>query len=75
VKPLLDLKDYAFVTVGIIGSGLVLSTIAGWFLDPGIMLKEIVRDRKMEKLFLLIIRYFISFVLLINLMARVIKPD
>jgi len=74
-KPLLDLKDFAFGTVGIIASGLVLSIIAGWFLDPGIIFKEIKGGRKMEKLFLLIIRYFIPFVLLINLMARVIKPE
>src|SRR4030042_3903044 len=74
-KPLLDLKDFAFGTVGIIVSGLVLSIIAGWFLDPGIIFKEIKGDRKMQKVFLIIIRFFIPLILFTNLIARVIKPD
>ena len=74
-KPLLDLKDFAFGTVGIIAAGLVLSIIAGWFLDPGIIFKEIKVGRRMQNLFLFIIKFFIPFVLLINLVSRVIKPD
>jgi len=74
-KPLLDLKDFAFGTVGIIASGLVLSIIAGWFLDPGIIFKEIKGGRRIQKLFLIIIRFFIPLILFINLIARVMKAD
>lgn len=74
-EPLLDLKDFVFGTVGIIAAGLVLSVIAGWFLDPGIIFKEIKMGRRMQKLFLFIIKFFIPFVLLVNLVSRVIRPD
>lgn len=73
--PLLDLKDFAFGTIGIIAAGFILSTIAGWFLDPVILFKEMEGSRRMQRFFLLIIRYFIPFILLLNLMARVMKPD
>lgn len=74
-KPLLDLNDFAFGTVGIIAAGLVLSITVGWFLDLGIIFKEIEVGRRMQKLFLFVIKFFIPFVLLINLVSRVIKPD
>lgn len=73
--PLLDLKDFAFGTIGIVAAGFILSTLAGWFLDPDIIYKEIKGGRRIQKMFLLIIRYLIPFVLFINLVARVMKPD
>lgn len=71
--PLLDLKDFAFGTIGIIAAGLVLSIIAGWYIDEDIIFKQIGGSRWMQRLFMLIIKIFIPLVLFINLMARVIK--
>jgi NSS family neurotransmitter:Na+ symporter len=69
--PLLDIKDFAFGTIGIIVAGLILSIIAGWFLDPSIISKHI-KGRWMQKLFIAIIRFFIPTVLIINLIVRII---
>lgn len=71
--PLLDLKDYAFGTIGITTAGLILSVIAGWFLDPKIIFEKIGGGRKMQRLFILIIRFFIPIILLLNLLTTVIK--
>ncbi|NJD77304.1 MAG: sodium-dependent transporter [Candidatus Methanoperedens sp.] len=71
--PLLDLKEFAFGTIGIITAGLVLSIIAGWFFDQNIIFKQIGGGRWMQKLFILIIKIFIPLILFINLMTRVIK--
>ena len=71
--PLLDIKDFAFGTIGIIAAGLILSIIAGWFIDEDIIFKQIGGSRWMQRLFMLIIKIFIPLILFINLMARVIK--
>ena len=71
--PLLDLKDFAFGTIGIIVAGLVLSIIAGWFIDEDIIFKQIGGSRWIQRLFMLTIKIFIPLVLFINLITRVIK--
>lgn len=72
--PLLDIKDYAFGTIGLIIAGLVLSITAGWFLDKNIIFREIGGSRKMQGLFMLIIKFFIPVILFINLAVRLIQP-
>ncbi|MEM3710209.1 MAG: sodium-dependent transporter [Nitrososphaerales archaeon] len=71
--PFLDLKDYAFGTIGITIAGLILSIIAGWFLDSKIIFEKIGGGKKMQRLFMLIIRFFIPIVLLLNLLTTIIK--
>ncbi len=71
--PLLDIKDFAFGTIGIIAAGLILSIIAGWFIDEEIIFKQIGGSRWMQRLFMLTIKIFIPLILFINLMARVIN--
>jgi len=71
--PLLDLKDFAFGTIGIIAAGLILSIVAGWFLEPEVIFKQIGGSRIKQRLFMLIIKFFIPVILFINLVARVIK--
>ncbi len=71
--PLLDIKDFAFGTIGIISAGLVLTIVAGWYLDHGIISRQIGGSRAMQRLFMLIIKFFIPAILFINLVARVIK--
>lgn len=63
----------AFGTIGIIATGLILSIIAGWFIDEDIIFKHIGGSRLVQRLFMLIIKIFIPLVLFINLIARVIK--
>ncbi|RZN34226.1 MAG: sodium-dependent transporter [Methanophagales archaeon ANME-1-THS] len=70
--PLLDLKDFAFGTIGLIVAGLILSITAGWFLDHQIVFQEIGGSRRMQKLFIGIIKFFIPVILLINLVVRLI---
>ena len=71
--PLLDLKDFAFGTIGIIAAGLVLSIIAGWFIDEEIIFKQIGGSRWMQRLFMFIIKFLIPIILFINLVTRVVK--
>ncbi len=71
--PLLDIKDFAFGTIGIISAGLVLTIVAGWYLDHGIISRQIGGSRSMQRLFILIIKFFIPMILFTNLVARVIK--
>lgn len=71
--PLLDIKDYAFGTIGLIIGGLILSITAGWFLDKNIIFREIGGRREMQELFMLIIKFFIPVILFINLVIRVIR--
>ena len=71
--PLLDINDFAFGTIGIITAGLILSIIAGWFLDRDIIFRELGGGRKMRGLFMTVIKFFIPVILLINLVVRVIK--
>jgi NSS family neurotransmitter:Na+ symporter len=70
-KPLLDIEDFAFGTIGIIITGLILSFVAGWILDPGIIFKEIGGSRKLQLLFIVIIKFFIPLILFINLAIRI----
>ncbi|MCZ7372552.1 MAG: sodium-dependent transporter [Candidatus Methanoperedens sp.] len=71
--PLLDIKDFAFGTIGIISAGLVLTIVAGWYLDHGIISRQIGGSRAMQRVFMLIIKFFIPVILFINLLARVIE--
>ena len=71
--PLLDINDFAFGTIGIIMAGLVLSITAGWFLDREIIFKQIGSGRSMQRLFTLILKFFIPFMLFINLVVRMIR--
>jgi len=70
--PLLDLKDFAFGTIGLILAGLILSITAGWFLDPRIIFKEIGGGRVAQQLFRGIIRFLIPAILLVNLVVRLL---
>ncbi len=63
--PLLDLYDFAFGTIGIIVAGLVLSLVAGWFVDDKVIFKQIGGRRWMHGIFMLIIKFFIPVVLFI----------
>lgn len=74
-KPLLDLKDFAFGTVGIIVSGLVLSVIAGWFLDQGIIIKAVGGNKRAQKLLIFIIKFLIPVILAVTLVAKLIKAE
>jgi NSS family neurotransmitter:Na+ symporter len=68
--PLLDLKDFAFGTVGMTLGALALSVAAGWFVDEAV-LREAVGDRpRLVRLFLAALRFFIPAVLALNLAAR-----
>ncbi|GFO96687.1 sodium:neurotransmitter symporter, partial [groundwater metagenome] len=69
--PLLDIKDLAFGTIGIIAAGLVLSIVAGWFIDPKVIFQQIGGKRWMQGLFIVIIKFFIPFILFINLAMRI----
>ena len=69
--PLLDIKDFAFGTIGIICAGLVLSIVAGWYLDHGIISGQIGGSKAMQRVFMLIIKFFIPVILFINLMIRI----
>ncbi|MDP2845898.1 MAG: hypothetical protein Q8N79_07490, partial [Candidatus Methanoperedens sp.] len=68
-----DIKDFAFGTIGIISAGLVLTIVAGWYLDHGVISRQIGGSRAIQKLFMLIIKFFIPAILFINLVARVVK--
>jgi len=71
-KPIFDLFDFAFGTIGVIIAGLFFSLIAGWFMSPEILVKEIRGYRGKQSLFKFIIRFFIPFILLIILLRRII---
>jgi len=70
--PLLDISDFAFGTIGIIACGLVLSIVAGWFLDHGVISRQIGGGVWTQRLFMLIIKFIIPVVLFVNLVVRVI---
>ncbi|MDP2846365.1 MAG: hypothetical protein Q8N79_09910, partial [Candidatus Methanoperedens sp.] len=56
---------------GIIAAGLVLSIVAGWFIDPKIIFQQIGGKVWMQGLFIIIIKFFIPFILFINLAMRI----
>ncbi|MBU4075377.1 MAG: sodium-dependent transporter [Euryarchaeota archaeon] len=69
--PLLDRMDLAFGTIGIIAAGLVLIIVAGWFIDPKIIFQQIGGRVWMQRLFIIIIKFFIPAILFINLAMRI----
>jgi NSS family neurotransmitter:Na+ symporter len=71
-KPILDLYDFAFGTMGVIVAGLFLSIISGWFISSEILIKEIRGYKGKQILFKFIIRYFIPFILFTIIIARLI---
>jgi len=71
--PLLDIKDFAFGTIGIITAGLILSIVAGWFLDREVISKQIGGGRWVQGLFMIVLKFFIPIVLFVNLVVRVIR--
>jgi NSS family neurotransmitter:Na+ symporter len=73
--PLLDLKDFAFGTIGIVAAGFILSTTAGWFLNPVIIIKEVGGNKRTQKLFIFIIKFLIPVILAVTLVAKVIKTE
>lgn len=71
-KPILDLFDFAFGTIGVIVAGLFLSIVSGWFMSSEILVKEIRGYRGKQSLFKFIIRFFIPVILFIIIISRVI---
>jgi NSS family neurotransmitter:Na+ symporter len=71
--PIFDLFDFAFGTIGVIITGLFFSLIAGWFMSPEILVKEIRGYRGKQSLFKFIIRFFIPFILLVILLRRIFE--
>jgi neurotransmitter:Na+ symporter, NSS family len=71
-QPILDVKDLLFGTIGLIVSGILLSVIVGWFMDPDIITREIGTGRTGGRIFLFLIRIAIPAVLLVNLAIIVI---
>ncbi|KCZ72851.1 SNF family Na+-dependent transporter [Candidatus Methanoperedens nitroreducens] len=70
--PVFDTMDFVFGTLGIIAAGLVLSIIAGWFFDLGIICKDIGCSLRMQRFLMLVIKFFIPVILFVNLVVRVI---
>jgi NSS family neurotransmitter:Na+ symporter len=71
-KPLLDLYDFVFGTMGVIVAGLFLSLVSGWFMSSEILVKEIKGYRGKQTLFKFIIRFFIPFILFTIIITRLI---
>lgn len=71
-KPILELFDFAFGTIGVIVAGLFLSIVSGWFMSSEILVKEIRGYRGKQSLFKFIIRFFIPVILFIIIISRVI---
>lgn len=71
--PLLDISDYVFGTLGLIVAGLLMSIVAGWFMDPGWIFDETGGSERMQRAFRLLIRYAIPLVLLVTLLAQIVR--
>jgi NSS family neurotransmitter:Na+ symporter len=71
--PLLDLKDFAFGTVGMTLGALALSMAAGWFVDESIVREAVGRRPWLVRLFLGALRFFIPAVLTLNLTVRMLS--
>ena len=65
--PLLDLFDLAFGTLGIITAGLILTIIGAWFVKREDILAQIGGSNRIQELFMVIVKYFIPLVLIVNL--------
>ncbi|MDG6258007.1 MAG: sodium-dependent transporter [Methanomicrobiaceae archaeon] len=70
--PLFDLSDYVFGTLGLIFSGLIVSIVAGWFVDPEWLFAELGGTPMLQRAYLLLVRYCIPAVLFITLVARIL---
>ncbi len=66
-KPLLDHYDLVFGTLGIITAGLVLTIIGGWFVKQEYILGQIAGGERIKMVFMVIVKYFIPLLLIINL--------
>ena len=69
--PLLDLFDLAFGTLGIITAGLVLTIIGAWFVKREDILAQIGGSNRIQELFMVIVKYFIPLVLIVNLATAI----
>jgi neurotransmitter:Na+ symporter, NSS family len=70
--PLLDLKDFAFGTVGMTLGALALSATAGWLVDESVV-RDVMGGRPtMARLFLGTLRVLIPAVLALNLAVRLL---
>ncbi|RXE56110.1 sodium:calcium symporter [Methanoculleus taiwanensis] len=71
--PLLDLGDYAFGTLGLIVAGLLVSIVAGWFMNQDWIFDEIGGSERMQRVFRFLIRYAIPLVLSVTLLAQIVR--
>ena len=71
--PLLDLKDFAFGTIGMIVAALVVSVTAGWLAPARIVTADMGARRGVRRLFLMALRWVIPLVLGVTLAARVLE--
>jgi NSS family neurotransmitter:Na+ symporter len=71
--PLLDLKDFAFGTVGMTLGALALSVAAGWFVNERIVCEAVGGRPWTARLFLGALRFFIPVALALNLTARMLS--
>ncbi|MCX9014527.1 MAG: sodium-dependent transporter [Candidatus Methanoperedens sp.] len=71
--PFLDLYDLVFGTLGIITAGLVLTIVGGWFVKKEDILGQIVGGKMTKGLFMVIVKYFIPLVLIVNLATVIAK--
>ena len=69
--PLLDLFDLAFGTLGIITAGLILTIIGAWFVKREDILAQIGGSNRIQELFMVIVKYFIPLVLIVNLATAI----
>jgi NSS family neurotransmitter:Na+ symporter len=70
--PLLDLKDFAFGTLGLMTAGLVMSVTAGWFADEQILRMAVGGGPWRRGLFVVVVRFLIPLVLFVNLAVRML---
>ena len=72
-EPILDIFDLTFGTMGNVTAGLILTIIAGWFVDLKFLFNEIISSSLIQNLFIVAIKFFIPFILSINLVLRIIE--
>ncbi|HDQ07808.1 MAG TPA: sodium-dependent transporter [Methanoculleus sp.] len=69
--PLFDLSDYYFGTLGLIISGLIVSIVAGWFVDTEWLFEELGGSPRMQQAYLVLVRFCIPAVLFVTLISQV----
>lgn len=69
--PLFDLSDYYFGTLGLICSGLIVSIVAGWFVDPAWLFGELGGSPRMQRAYLVLVRFCIPAVLFATLLSQI----